>query len=178
MFEDLKVSDTLNSPKGAMALKDMMRLLDVFFFGGHLRLVDLHFGEHVFEPQTEAYVKGIRAVIYGCMYPLLGQGGPPRILIKIEALNLQLGRPEYGQPRTLPCIISTLIHEMVHAFFSAFTCFCSSCFPVFMGAGGDIGPIGHGVVFERLLDSIFEVMGGWNDELECLPIIERSRHLV
>lgn len=157
-----------------------MRQLDMFFFGGHLRLADLHFAERIFDAQIMAHANSWGfGSIHGCTFASTNHCAPPRILIKIEALEPWPNQPPYStyKPRALWCILSTLVHEMVHAFFIAFTCCCQRCFMVFHGPGGLVGPRGHGVVFQQLLDSIVKTMRHWDKDLGGLRCFNRELDL-
>lgn len=156
----------------------MMRQLDMFFFGGHLRLAELQFGEDIFDSQILAHANSCGfGGVQGCTFVSANHCVPPRIVIKIEALNRFAHQGTYSEPRALTCIVSTLVHEMVHALFLAFTCCCQRCFMTFYGPGGLVGPRGHGIVFQQLLDSIVTTMGNWYEGLGGLRSFDRNLDL-
>lgn len=74
-------------------------------------------------------------VIEGCTDLFLTtSGGPPHVLVRIEALALRPGYPNFGQPKAWLSIMNVLVHETVHAYFFIFTCHCRRCFLDFRGS--------------------------------------------
>lgn len=87
-------------------------------------------------------------------------------LIQIDATDPELNY----QHRRLEDIVSTLIHEMVHALLFAYICDCNSCEERNLSTDRLIGKELHGHVFRRMMAGIQETVRSWSPSLQGFTI--------
>ena len=105
-------------------LKTWFDIFNAAFFGGGLK------------PLRENIRLGHDETREGHFHGCRGAVGRITIMLNIE-------RDEYTG-RIEHCYISTLLHEMLHAFLYYYTCECRACRTSFDASNGGAGPNGHG----------------------------------
>ncbi|KAK5630471.1 hypothetical protein RRF57_006186 [Xylaria bambusicola] len=70
-----------------------------------------------------------------------------------------------SQLATLPELVDTLFHEMIHAFLSSFTCYCPKCFRNDHNTVG-MRTTSHGPTFRALSYAGMRYLGKWNLALD------------
>lgn len=72
-------------------------------------------------------------------------------------------------PNTLPEAVSTMVHEMAHAYLEVFGCGMGKCYTNILN---NVGASGHGPIFQSLFASMILTIRDWSDELADFCINE------
>lgn len=150
-------------------LRMLLHSLDTFFFsslltGGQDPIVRFKFGEDIFK-QYQSFRRG-QDIHWGRATPE-GSIWDYRVLISVEAIRPGPWEGCFVRRSSMD-VLQTLVHEMAHAHLLLFSCHCWSC-------KMEIGPTGHGAVWQELRQAMFMEIRTWDPSLFDFYIKDREK---
>ncbi|KAI1502990.1 hypothetical protein F5X99DRAFT_426577 [Biscogniauxia marginata] len=148
----MKLTEAELHAKGLhQVLKGLMQQVDDYFFFGSLTR-----GPPAIIKLIICDSKAIPGILGRCDY-VTRPGGRPRCFVRIA-------QDRGEEPRQLPDLVESVLHEMIHAYIHAFVCNLSRCERNHLNTTGVFGSR-HGPTFRALVYAVMVCMARWRPSL-------------